>query len=371
MESNYRKEWDKEWLGGMLLEAHYKARKGKRRTFDEQKFESCLLENIYLLREDIMNRTYKPSRSEAFIIRDPVPREIFAAPYRDRVVHHLLFLLSYEFIDKRLIYGSCSCRKKKGTLFGILQMEKHMWCATRRGREKAYIFKGDIQGYFMSLPRVEVYRTVKQWLEQQLKDEPKLLGLTSYLWKEILLDDPIKGVKKRGKASDWDILPPEKSLFNQAEGVGIVIGNLTSQLVSNIYLDKFDRYMKYDLGYKRYGRYVDDFYVVVTASELEKLKADRDKMTDALMALGLKIHPRKCTLRDVQQGTKFLGAIVYPDRLLPGSRLMKNFLRAAIKYTNGKTDVQSLISYIGHMKHFKHKKAIASIFRKVGWDYNF
>ena len=119
----------------------------------------------------------------------------------------------------------------------------------------------------MSLPREKLYERVSWGLKQQFKDVIsnrmgyQIYKICDFLWRQILFDDPASKAWKRGPIVNWDtrVLPAKKSLFMQPPGQGIVIGNLTSQLVSNIYLDQLDRYIFYDLGYKNYGRYVDDF----------------------------------------------------------------------------------------------------------------
>lgn len=282
-----------EWLLNELFVAYLAARQHKRSTKDEHIFELNAMQNLVMLRDDIMARRYKPSRGVAFIISKPVIREIFAAPFRDRVVHHFLYNQVAEWWDKRFIYDSYSCRVGKGTLFGIQRLQKHMRQVTQMGTREAYVIKLDLQGYFMSLPRQGIYDRVCWGLERQYDKEHKWLKwLVQYLWHEVIFDDPIKGVRIRGSVHDWDVLPDNKSLFCQPPGKGIVIGNLSSQLISNIYLDQLDRYVKYELGYKHYGRYVDDFYMIVLKEDLAQAMRDVVKINDFLHGLELTLHPK-------------------------------------------------------------------------------
>ena len=141
-----------------LYVAYLEARKGgKRSTRDEQMFELNADENLKLLRKAILDKTYRPSRSSAHIIYNPVIREIFAATFRDRVVHHLIFDTVYDWWDKRMIEDAYSCRVGKGTLYGIQRLDHHIRAVSHNYARKAYILKLDIQGYFMSLPRRELY----------------------------------------------------------------------------------------------------------------------------------------------------------------------------------------------------------------------
>ena len=291
-----------EWLLHQLEIAYLDARKGKRRSRDEYRFEAYLLENLVTLRDDILHKRYTPSRGIAFVTTKPVLREIFAAPFRDRVVHHFLYNMVAEWWDRKFIYDSYSCRKGKGTLLGIKRLQHHIASVSRNYTRRAYVIKLDIQGYFMSLPRKALYDLVREGAKEQFKDRPDLGGLITYIWEKIIFDDPVKGVKRRPPLSRWDRLPKNKSLFCQPPGKGIVIGNLSSQLLSNIYLNQLDKFVQYGLGYKHYGRYVDDFYIVVTEEEFPQAKKDITKIREFLYGIDLTLHPKKYYIQEVQKG---------------------------------------------------------------------
>jgi len=233
------------------------------------------------------------------------------------------------------------------------------------------VIKLDIQGYFMSLKRKELYKKIKWGIDQQFRDNKARRDLLLYLWREIIFDDPIKGVKRRGSIKDWNDLPANKSLFCQPPGQGIVIGNLSSQLLSNIYLDQLDRFMRFELGYKHYGRYVDDFYYIVSEEELEKAKCDIEKIRCFLKKIGLTLHPKKVHIQEVKKGVEFLGVVIYPHRTVMGKRFKRNFYRAAEEVAAGKRDLDSAISYLGHSKHFNGKRLASRVFERVGWRYQF
>lgn len=216
-----------------LYRAYLDARKGgKRKTEDEHIFEVNAFENLKNLERSIINRTYEPSRSEAHIIEKPVIREIFAAPFRDRIVHHLIFSTVYDWWDKRFIYDSYSCRKNKGVLFGIQRLDHHIRSVSQNYTKKAFVIKLDISGYFMSLPRKELLELALRGLNQQFEGQTHTTKYQTlkFLWQRTILDDPTKYAKRKGDIKNWERLPKNKSLFSQPKGVGIVIGNLTSQL---------------------------------------------------------------------------------------------------------------------------------------------
>ena len=147
---------------------------------------------------------------------------------------------------------------------------------------------------------------------------------------------------------------------------------IAAKLVSNIMLDQLDRYIYYELGYKRYGRYVDDFYIVVTAEELAQLKKDISKIDMFLKGeLELTLHPKKRYLQEVHKGVEFLGAVVYPNHLAPSKRFKNNFYKAAAEVGMGYRDVNSIISYLGLFKHYDSKKFSKRVFDYYGWDYSF
>ena len=356
-----------------LYVAYLEARRGgKRGTFDEHKFEVNEFENLVNLRDSLLDKTYRPSRGTAHIIRNPVIREIFAASFRDRVVHHLMYDIVYDWWDRRFIYDSYSCREGKGTLFGVNRLASHIQSASQNFTREVYVVKMDIQGYFMSLPRKKLYERAMWWLNKQFEGNyGRKYELMRFLWEQTIFDDPCKGVRKKGWPGDWVDLPDSKSLFKQRPGTGMVIGNLTSQLLSNAYLDQLDRYIVFDLGWKHYGRYVDDFYVVVTAEELPKVMKDVKLIRNFLARLELTMHPHKFSIQPADRGVDFLGGVVYPGRKYPGQRIIRNAGRAFNETVEGVRDVESVVSYLGHMKNFSHEKIVAKLFERAGWDYRF
>ena len=130
-------------LDDALWECFQMARRGKTETVDEWNFEVFWRANLAQLAADIRGRRWKPSSSKAFVTHTPVDREIFAAPFRDRIVHHFLYAVVSPWWEKRFIYDSYSCRRGRGTDFGIRRMRKFMLAASRCGTQEAYVVKGD------------------------------------------------------------------------------------------------------------------------------------------------------------------------------------------------------------------------------------
>lgn len=366
------------WLLDELTEAFMEARKNKRMTHDMHEFELNWEENILKLAQSIEERVYKPGSSISFVTFDPKVREIFAAPAKDRTVHHFLHRLGNESWDKDFIPTSTSCRVGRGTLYAIRQAQKQMQEVTKNWTKKARVVKLDLRGYFMSLPRGKLLKKIMKGVDKQfapyrgIPGVEMLYALCRFLWEMTIMDDPVKKARKRGPRSNWDpeILPPNKSLYTQAPGYGIVIGNLTSQLASNIYLDALDKYVTETLGYKYYGRYVDDFYIIVAEEDYKKLKRDI-KLIEAFLEneLELTLHPKKRYMQSVYKGLPFLGARIYPRCLYPSDRTQAKFREAVRKYDNGAGSVESVISYLGHMRHLDADRFIKKVFSEFGWDF--
>ena len=367
-EAKYDEKCDfKKWLEEELWKAYRLARRGKRKTEDEHRFEANDLENLRRLHDDIIKHQYKPSRGIAFLISRPVIREIFAAPFRDRIVHHFLYNVSAKWWDRQFINDSYSCRNNKGTLYGQRRLLHFIRQTSHNNpKEKVFVAKLDLQGYFMSLSRKRLYEAICEGLDKQFKNNKgKLYKLVKYLWKEVIFDDPTEGVKIRGNPKCWKKLPHSKSLFAQPKGRGIVIGNLTSQLLSNIYLNKLDRFATQNLGYKCYGRYVDDFFIVVPLSEKEQLLRDIKVIERFLKEeLKLTLHPKKRTFRTANQGIPFLGAVIYMNHIVPGRRIKHNTRQAFRRRAIGIDNEESITSYEGHLKHINSKKFLKGLHEK-------
>lgn len=366
------RQFSYEWLERKLFEAERIARKGKSHTTDVYNFELNLAENIKQLAGDIWLRQYSPTPGIAFVVKKPVPREIYAAPFRDRVVHHFLFELVYWWWDGRLINNSYSCRYGKGALYGMEMLRKQMRRVSQNYTRPAYVLKMDVQGFFMSLNLDRLMERVEWGLRRQFSKAPKLRGMLTFLWRKVIYTDPRVGVRIRGKKSDWSILPKSKILACQPPGTGIVIGNLSSQLLSNMYMDLLDRYILYELKYREYGRYVDDFYIVVNEERLAQLKKDIPKIRDFLKErMLLTLHPKKVYLQEVHNGVEFLGFVIKPNYTVVTKRFKNNFFKAALEVEMGFRKPESIASYLGRLKYVDGKKLTHDVFEYLGWEYRY
>lgn len=307
-----------------LYQAYLDARRHKRNKPYQLRFEAYLEENLESLCDALWNRTYQPLPSDCFIVTDPKRREVFAAHFRDRIVHHLYFNYTHGMFERTFIEDSYSCIKGRGTHYGINRLRHHILKESRNYSRPCYVLKMDIRGYFMSINRLKLLSICVESLEKMAKHhvgkylqtrwkETVDMDFIRYLTKVIVMLDPTEQCRMIGSPSDWDELPHDKSLFHSPKGCGLPIGNLTSQLFSNVYLNQFDQFMKRELHCRHYGRYVDDFYVV--SCDREWLESLVPKVTAFLSNhLDLKIHEGKTLIQPVKKGVEYLGAFLLPYR---------------------------------------------------------
>ena len=353
----------REQLLSDLYDAYIEARRHKRSKPYVKQFESHLKENLEALCDELFNRTYKPRPSSCFIITDPKRREVFAAEFRDRIVHHLYYNYTHELFERTFIHDTYSCIKGRGTHFGISRLERHIRSESRNYTVPCYVMKMDVRGYFMHINRQRLYsicmdtlrkmsrKRVSKHLEKRWCDTIDM-DFVGYLTHEIVLLDPAIECRIKGFPSDWADLPHDKSLFNSPEGCGLPIGNLTSQLFSNVYMNVFDQFMKRVVGCRHYGRYVDDFYVV--SSDIDWLRQVSEIVRDALRhLLDLDFHEGKMMVKSVWEGVEFLGAWLKPHRIYAtrGSvGRMRAKLRVLAESNRTKWEA-SLNSFCGVLSH--------------------
>lgn len=366
-----------------LFVAYYDARKNKRNTINQLRFEMNLEHNLLELHHHIVARTYVPKESIAFIVTKPVTREIFAADFSDRVVHHLIHNYVNPIFERIFIEDSYSCRKGKGTSYGIKRLEHHIKSCSRNYTRDCYILKLDIQSYFMSIDREILHEIIKKILYKhaERKDANGVMwkdkfdyDTVLYLLDVVVSQDPTGNYKIKGDPTGWEGLPLGKSLFHCEANRGLPIGNLTSQLFSNIYLNEFDHYVKRTLGFKHYGRYVDDFYIVHEDKEVLR-QAVKEISRYLLENLKLKIHPRKIFLQHYSKGVLFVGAYIRPYRSYVNHRIKKNFKHTMhhLKTHGGsRTKIRdSINSYLGVMSHYRSFKLRKGVMKQHSWVFKY
>ncbi|NCU32811.1 MAG: hypothetical protein EOM23_07760, partial [Candidatus Moranbacteria bacterium] len=340
--------------------AYYLCRKNKRNTINALLFEKHFEANLFLLEEEIKDGTYTPGRSIAFIVNKPVKREIFAADFRDRVVHHWLIGKLNPLFERFFIGDSYACRTGKGTHFGIKQVNDFIKICSENYKTDCYVLKLDIAGFFMHINRQILFEKLRQFILKYYQTEDKRLVLE--ICEKLVFNNPAENCIIKGKRSDWMGLPAKKSLFHSPPDCGLPIGNLTSQVFANFYLNPFDHFIKNTLNIRHYGRYVDDF--VIVHQNKDYLKFLIPKIRDYLhVELHLQLHPNKIYLQHFTKGVKFLGVIIKPHRIYIALRTKGNFYQAIKKQNKIARDHKptkdeqaaflcSMNSYLGILKHY-------------------
>lgn len=365
-----------------LYLSYLEARKNKRNTNNQLAFELNLEQNLYQLADQIYTKTYTPKPAIAFVVFKPVQREIFAAHFADRVVHHLIYRCIYQkHIDPFLIHDSYSCRKGKGTLYGIKRASYFMRSCTQNYTKDAYILKLDISGYFMNMSHQILYTKVLAFL----KPNQSYLGLEydviKYLLQQTIFTNVATNCRIKGSKANWEGLPKEKSLFSKPQGFGLPIGNLTSQIFGNVYLNHLDHYIKTQLHIKYYGRYVDD--MIFAHQNKQILKTCIPLIQKELDKIGLTIHPKKIYLQHYTKGVLFLGQYIKPYRKYISNRTKNNFYNA-IQQVNTlllqtfkipwhtMLKIRALLnSYLGILSHAKTYNLITKAIKRLNLKFHY
>lgn len=309
-----------------LLEAWREFERGKRKKSDVQEFAKYLIRNIGALQYDLAQGTYQHGGYEHFKIADPKPRDIHKASVRDRLLHHALYRQLYPFFDRTFISDSYSCRLGKGTHKAMDRFRAFSYKVSRNDTRTCWVLKGDIRKFFASI------------------DQTVLLGiLHRYISDERLCA----------------LLANIVSSFNSGTpGKGLPLGNLTSQLLVNIYMNEFDQFVKHTLKAKRYIRYADDF--VIFSRDREWLCKMLPYMEAFLYdRLKLRLHPDKVFIKTLASGVDFLGWIHFPDHRILRTATKKRMFRR-IGETSGKKEVvQSYLGLLSHGNAYKMRKQIS------------
>ncbi len=328
-----------------IQKAYLNCRRNKRNTINALRFEFNAAENLLKLEQELKNRTYHPSRSILFAATRPKLREIFAADFRDRVVHHLLVNELEKTWEPIFIHDSYACRNGKGTHAAMVRMRKFTRQITRNGKRRAYYLQLDIKDFFTSINKDMLFTLLNAKI-----DNPDITWLT----KKVLFWDCTASYVTRGDSELLSNIPPNKSLFGKDNQRGLPIGNLTSQFFANVYLNTLDQFVKHTLKAHYYLRYVDDF--VILSLDTAELSAWQARIEELLSKqLNLRLNPKRHKLQPISNGMDFLGYIIRPNYILVRRRVVNNlkekirlFCQKEEKDLNKLRD--SVASYLGHFR---------------------
>lgn len=273
------------------------------------------MDNIIALHKELRNKTYRHGDYLAFKINDSKPRDIHKASVCDRLLHHAIYRILYPYFDRKFIFDSYSCRKDKGTHKALNRFRKLAMKVSRNNTKTTWVLKGDISKFFANID----HQILKSILGQYIRDE-------DILW---LFGEVIDSFQAKGKNS-----------------IGLPLGNLTSQLLVNIYMNEFDEFIKRNLKVKYYMRYADDF-IVLGGSRLYLVNLI-PLISDFLeKRLGLSLNPNKLSIKTYSSGVDFLGWVHFPGFRVLRTATKKRIFRR-LKQNQAST---TLTSYLGLLKH--------------------
>ena len=354
-------------------------RKNKRNTINALRFEAEQEKELLKLCRELTDRTYRPGRSVCFFSEKPKLREIFAADFKDRIVHHVLVDYLESIWEPIFIHDSYACRRGKGIHKGVGRLRKFTRQVSANGSRRAWYLQLDIKNYFMSLDKEILFSMVRRKCPN-----PKALWLSEVLiFHDCTIDPVIRGNAKLARR-----ILPHKTLFHAPKGKGLPIGNLNSQFFANVYLNSLDQFVKHTLKCGYYLRYCDDFVLLSdNRKQLEEWETAIKRFLAAELALELNSNARK--LQPVSNGINFLGYIVRRNYLLVRRRVIGNLQEKLAAYEKilvsdaGNCRIYdydqdmldrlyaTFTSYLGHCKHANSFKLVRSVWLKFDFLYRY
>jgi len=326
-----------------LMAAYQKARKCKRYKRNIVRYTFLLENNILQLKKELELESYSPSSYICFTVTDPKIRKVAAPAFRDRVLQHSLVSQIEPLFEKKFIYDSYACRKNKGTHFGLKRVKKFlMACRSKYGKDASiYCLRMDIEKFFASV----------SWdILLKIIEDTVVCEKTKKLIEKIVTKHRCFDNRNRPIEAPTDVIKPK-------ERRGLPIGNLTSQLFANIYLNELDHFVKEKLRVRWYARYMDDFLIIHPDRHYLKEMKEAIKMF-LESELKLKIHPKKVIMQNVKNGVPFVGYLIFYDHVkIRGStllRMRRKLKKRRLKYLkeNDKKSYEATLSALrGHLQH--------------------
>lgn len=318
-----------------LYNAYLDCRKHKRNTAACADFELDEAANLFALWEELNNGTYEIGTSDAFGISRPKDREVFAADFKDRIVHHLLILRIGGLFEADFDNESYSCRKGKGNLFGAKRLRQQL----REFPPDAWGARVDMSGFFMSIYKPLLCKFLTEFLRENYKGENADFWIS--LAVQIAAHHPELNCRIKGDIKILKRLAHGKTLFDNEPECGLAIGNLTSQIFANFFMSKLEKWLRKHFQNIRFGRYVDDVYLIARTKRelLECIAAMRVFLREELR---VKLHPYKVYLQPVRHGMDFTGFTVKKGRIYTGKRTVAHFYDLAYRQRGNRAKEETI-----------------------------
>ncbi|NLY15371.1 MAG: RNA-directed DNA polymerase [Gammaproteobacteria bacterium] len=366
-----------------LYHALQACRRGKRSTRKAQRYELRLLDNLWETSTALQQHAWRPARAIRFVTLQPKPREILAAEFGDRVVHHLLVGWLERFYEPVFIHDSFANRRGKGTLAAVQRLQ-----AFTRAPGTGYYLQLDVGNFFNSINRRILFGLIRARLH---RDQRRASGAARYcppaqaqhmLWlvRLLLTGNPAVRARFQGCTQHLLRVPAHKQLLHAMPETGLPIGNLTSQFFANVYLNELDQFVKHQLGARHYVRYVDDFVLLHECPQ---------QLVQWRTQIATFLHNRlQLSLRDagilapVSQGIDFLGYVLRPHYMLVRRRVVANLhdklhaMHAQLRHKDNSlrcSPAQAdalfamLASYWGHFSHAKSQPLRTGLLGRHTW----
>ncbi len=311
-----------------MYDAYDDCLRGKRSSAQALEYMPEAMKDIPVLAAEAWNGSYRPSTSTCFMVTFPKLREVFAAAFRDRIIHHWICQRLLPLFERRcraLGNVSHACRKGFGTKTAIQQVQDGMLTVSDHLQREAWVYKGDIVGFFMNIDKALMWDMLERLIRMEYDGDYKDILLR--LVKVTVFHEPQRDCEIKSNPEMWKMIAPNKSLFYNGEGKGEPIGNLTTQLFAGFYMSYLDEYVE-ELFRGRiytYTRSVDDFVIISDDKHFLK-HAIRQIEIFTEAQLGLQCHKDKTYLQPVSHGVKFLGQYVYPHRRYTINRTIGRFV---------------------------------------------
>ena len=356
-----------------FIKAYKECRRAKRMKKSALQYERMWIYDLPILCDEVNNMTYEIGESITFVVSKPKRREVFAADFRDRIVHHLLCSRLIPLFDQYFIDDTYNCRKGMGTLYGIKRLYAHIKEISENYTKDCWVAKFDMRGFFMSIDKGLLWKKLKAFITEKYNGNDKQLIL--WLTEKIAMHSPEKHCVKIMSDKAWEHLPDDKSLFTNGNGKGLPIGNLTSQIFANFYLTDFDKMMTE--RFEAYGRYVDDFYIVT--KDKRRMMKFIPVIRKELLKLSITLHPSKVYVQHYKAGMAFTGGVCKPGRKYIANRTIHNCMLAINNFNNYEINSEAILkftetlnSYLGFMRHHNNyavrRQIIKSLHNDI-WKY--
>lgn len=347
-----------------LFQAYYDCRLTKRNSASAQLFEERLERNLMDLYYELLAGEYQPGQSTVFVVDHPKVREVWAADFRDRIVHHLLHNKIADRFHRRFIFDSYACIPGKGTHRAVARMEHFARSVTQNFTRPGYVLKMDVASFFVS-----INRNILDELMTPLIPEPWWLALN----RTILHHNPVKNAIIASRPESLRRVPRHKSLFHAPPNTGLAIGSLNSQSTANIIMDVADQFAKHRLGLRHYVRYVDDITVFhEDAKYLATIPAQIDHLLQSKLLL--RLHPNKTSINRIEHGFDALGYVIRPysrylrrSTVRNGYKKIRGLCRAKAPLIEVRQVAHSYFAIFGHSDAWKEQGKMAATLHRAGY----